>query len=436
MVQDSGPASSSPGQRPRSAFERASMDIECASQDVGSASSEQHTVNAVPPDRKVREPTSATRGAVCRTEAGAQCASAGASAAIQPRERGASSQPQQPQGACGAAWDAGWPGGAQDDSTDLDAEMALLMDAAAASRPRQAPRPSDAEAGPSSGLPQLQARAALAGGVGTLPSAALAGGTASLPGAECPLVRRRAGWRLTALARWRACATPCWRRRTRAVRGCCACCARPTAARSSRTCAMAGRTRPRAQAILCTSLLQWRRLLAACAVLYATAAQARQGFLFLTGRAGRGRSAFHHCVMAALAWQLCYMSPRVQHVWGHCLSACLAEVTGKPTDICLQNLAINNRIELVRGSRAPFGQRLMLTSSLCPTEGTPPFHQLVLPCVPQSPIVRGRRAGAAARRAAVWDARGIQLQVRAASRAGGVLRRQQQRQGRGGHAAA
>ena len=298
-MQDSGVASPTQ-QRPRSAFERASMDIQCASQDIGSAGSEQHAVSPAPPGRQVPEPTSAARGAVCRTDLGVQCAAAGASAATQPRERRANSQPHQPQGAGGAAWDAGWPGSAQDDSTDLDAEMALLMDAAAASRPRQAPHLSDgAEAGPSSGLPQVQARAALQA-VARPPAAAIAGGTVLLPGAKGPPVRRRAGWRLTARARWRACATPCWRRRTRAVRGCCACWTRPTAARSLRTCAMAGPTHLRARATLCTSLLQWT-LLAARAMLSATAAQARQGllFLFLTERAGSRRCAFH-CYVVSL----------------------------------------------------------------------------------------------------------------------------------------
>ena len=309
-MQDSGAASPTQ-QRPRSAFERASMDIECASQDIGSAGSEQHAASPAPPGRQVPEPTSAACGAVCRTDSGVQCAAAGASAATQPCERWATSQPHQPQGAGGAAWDAGWPGGAQDDSADLDAEMALLMDAAAAGNPRPAPRLSGgAEAGPSGGLPRVQARAALQA-VARPPAAAIAGGTVPLPGAKGPPVRRRAaGWRLTARARWRACATPCWRRRTRAVRGCCACCTRPTAARSSRTCAMAGPTHLRARATLCTSLLQWT-LLAARATLSATAAQARQGllFLFLTGRAGSRRCACHCYVVGLTGVANCVTCP-------------------------------------------------------------------------------------------------------------------------------
>lgn len=137
------------------------MDIECASQDIGSASCEQRAISPAPPGRPAPESVSTSRRAAGRSEAGAQCATVSTSAATQPHERRAVSQPHQLAGAGGAAWDAGWPGSAQDDSTDLDAEMVLLMDAAAARRPRQAPHLSGgAEAGPSSRLQQRQARAA------------------------------------------------------------------------------------------------------------------------------------------------------------------------------------------------------------------------------------------------------------------------------------
>lgn len=169
MVQDPGDLPA-PVHMPHSAFERASQEIEraseeersnlavlCSSQPLGAGSGE-----AAEPAR------------VAGTDAGSgdadvhmHCAQTGMAPAADQSDEAINPQlaavEVQPEGGQGAGWGAmEWPGAAEPDSAELDAELMQLMNAAAAGRGGSPSEPcTAAEPGPGSSRRQADGRAAL-----------------------------------------------------------------------------------------------------------------------------------------------------------------------------------------------------------------------------------------------------------------------------------